>query len=280
VSDINFLKGHGTQNDFVVLPDPDGTLKLTDTVISALCDRQRGLGADGILRVVTTAALAREEDVPADAVDTTWFMDYRNADGSRAEMCGNGVRVFARYLWEAGLVIEREFVIGTRAGRRAVLIHDDLTVTVHMGKATVLGESATEIVGHHVPGLGVDLGNPHLAVLLDEPIADLDLLADFPIDARMFPHGVNIEFLNPVSATEVAMRVKERGVGETRSCGTGTVAAAKAYLRSQGKETGSVAVQVPGGTVQVTIEEEAATLTGPAEFVASGVVSRSWWDAQ
>src|SRR4051812_8924857 len=114
---LRYVKGHGTANDFVVLPDPDGDLDLTPGLVRALCDRRRGLGADGVLRVVR-ADVARG-DLAAAATDdpeARWFMDYRNADGSVAEMCGNGIRVFARYLVEAGFAQPGSLRIVTRDG--------------------------------------------------------------------------------------------------------------------------------------------------------------------
>src|SRR5690348_822143 len=120
---MRFSKGHGTENDFVVLPDPDGTLDLTPARVAALCDRRRGIGADGVLRVVRWAALGTgtgSDPEPVPGVE--WFMDYRNADGSIAEMCGNGVRVFARYLEHAGWLPGAETAVGTRAGVRTVRV--------------------------------------------------------------------------------------------------------------------------------------------------------------
>lgn len=107
---MRFVKGHGTENDFVILPDPDGALDLTGPMVAALCDRRAGIGGDGVLRVVRTKAVA---GLPGDA---EWFMDYRNVDGSIAEMCGNGARVFARYLVDSGLAAPGEFDIATRGG--------------------------------------------------------------------------------------------------------------------------------------------------------------------
>ena len=98
--ELTYLKGHGTENDFLVLPDLDGTLTLTPELVARLCDRRAGLGADGVLRVVPSEL---EPEAAGSAEQARWFMDYRNADGSIAEMCGNGVRVYARYLVEAGL---------------------------------------------------------------------------------------------------------------------------------------------------------------------------------
>ncbi|SES48624.1 diaminopimelate epimerase [Actinokineospora terrae] len=271
---IAFLKGHGTENDFVLLPDPDGELDLTAGRVRALCDRQRGLGADGVLRVVRAKAL---DDAPAGIDGDAWFMDYRNADGSVAEMCGNGVRVFARYLSDAGLVDGPEFPVWSRAGVRPATVHPDGTVTVDMGRIRVLGQSTTTVNGSTHTGLGVDVGNPHLVSVVDS-VAELDLTTQPAFDHEFFPRGVNLEFIEVVGSAEIRMRVHERGVGETRSCGTGTVAAAVAALAARRLTTGAVTVHIPGGTVTVTITDDTSTLTGPAVFVAEGTLTESWWD--
>ncbi|MBW4722269.1 diaminopimelate epimerase [Saccharothrix obliqua] len=263
---VEFLKGHGTENDFVVLPDPDGVLDLTEERVRALCDRQRGLGADGVLRVV------RPDFGP-------WFMDYRNADGSIAEMCGNGVRVFARYLVEAELAPLGEFTIGTRAGQRDVVVHDDGTVTVGMGRASVTGTSTAVVGGAEFGGVAVDVGNPHLACVTETPVAALDLRDQPGYDPAVFPNGVNVEFVNVLGDGALRMRVHERGVGETRSCGTGTVATVAAWLHGTGRRTGKATVDVLGGRVTVVVEEDGATLTGPAVLLARGELDQAWWDA-
>ena len=281
---MEFLKGHGTQNDFVLLPDVDGTLELTQARVRALCDRQRGIGADGVLRVVPAARVPGLESYGSLAGhDVEWFMDYRNADGSIAEMCGNGVRVFVRYLVEAGLAKPGEFSIATRAGARrvAVAANDSAgTVAVEMGSARVFGESTATVEGRVLPGLAVDVGNPHLVCPLDS--TDLDLAAlDLSVapghDPVVFPNGVNVEFTRSLGDNELRMRVHERGVGETRSCGTGTVAAVAAALHRAGRTTAEVAVHIPGGTVVVAIDNGEATLTGPAVLVAHGELSAQWW---
>ncbi|MBB5156269.1 diaminopimelate epimerase [Saccharopolyspora phatthalungensis] len=269
-----FVKGHGTQNDFVILPDPDGALILTDERVQALCDRRRGLGADGVLRVIRAGAL---KDAPADVPADVWFMDYRNADGSIAEMCGNGVRVFARYLVEAGLAAPGELPVGTRAGVRPVRTHDDGQVTVDMGPAKVFAESTTSVSGHSFAGVAVDVGNPHLACVSDVEIEGLDLTAAPPHDHHLFPNGVNVEFVQPLGGDHVRMRVHERGVGETRSCGTGTVAATVAALCAAGADTGRRVVHIPGGTVEVAVAATSSTLTGPAVLVARGHLDPAWW---
>ena len=264
-----YVKGHGTQNDFVVLPDPEGMLDLTAERVAALCDRRRGLGADGVLRVVRSRALGLD--------GPEWFMDYRNADGSIAEMCGNGVRVFARYLqldgWAGGEV-------GTRAGVKDVTFDGD-RVSVEMGPARVFGESVARVGGREFAGIAVDVGNPHLACVTTADIGALDLTAAPWRDESLFPHGANVEFIAPAAAEPVPMRVHERGVGETRSCGTGTVAAALASLRAAGRTDGRLAVDTPGGRLEVTVRSggESTALHGPAVLVAHGELDGDWWES-
>ncbi|MGM1065352.1 diaminopimelate epimerase [Saccharothrix sp. Mg75] len=264
---VEFLKGHGTENDFVVLPDPDGALDLTEERVRALCDRRRGLGADGVLRVV------RPDFGP-------WFMDYRNGDGSIAEMCGNGVRVFVRYLVDAGLAPGgEEFTIGTRSGERRVVAHEDGTVTNDMGRVLVTGTGTATVGGSAFGGVAVDVGNPHLACVTEVPVGELDLGVPPGHDPVLFPHGVNVEFVNVLGDGALRMRVHERGVGETRSCGTGTVAAVASWLYGTGQRTGKATVDVPGGQLAVVIEEDGSTLTGPAVLLARGELDQAWWDS-
>lgn len=283
---MRFAKGHGTQNDFVVLPDLDAALALTPDAVATLCDRRRGLGADGVLRVTTAGAAAAAgvfAALPEGVSAQDWYMDYRNADGSVAQMCGNGVRVFAHYLRASGLESRDEFVVGSLAGARPVVVHgfsaDDPTraeVTVDMGKANRLGAGSAVVGGQTFTGLGVDVGNPHLACVTDlspAALAALDVGAPVSFDTAQFPDGVNVEILTSLADGSVDMRVHERGVGETRSCGTGTVAAALAALADAGEETGAVTVRVPGGEVSVTITEATSYLRGPSMLVARGEYS-------
>lgn len=281
---LSFAKGHGTGNDFVILSDPEAATPISAEQVAWLCDRRRGIGGDGILRVVRSGALldAGEIDSLPEGVERDmWFMDYRNADGSLAEMCGNGVRVFAHWLCTREGVTERSFHIGTRAGVRTVSVHaaDELRaeVTVGMGTPEVLGLSTCFIGGQGYAGLGVDMGNPHLACVIPgltpERLAGLALGSPATIDTDFFPEGVNIEILTELDAEDaVHMRVIERGVGETLSCGTGTVAAARAALADAGREHGSVTVNVPGGQVTVGIEGDNSTLRGPSVILAEGTV--------
>lgn len=285
-----FAKGHGTENDFVLLRDLDAKLSLTPAAVAALCDRRRGLGADGVLRV-TTAGAAHAAGVlgrlPDGVGAADWYMDYRNADGSTAQMCGNGVRVFAHYLRAAGLENRDEFVIGSLAGPRPVTLHHaDVThadVTVEMGKANETGLGEAIVGGRPFAGLAIDVGNPHLACvdadLTVEELAALDVGAPVSFDRDQFPQGVNVEILTAPHSGAVSMRVHERGVGETRSCGTGTVAAAAAALAYAGATTGRLTVRVPGGEVVVTVTEATSYLRGPSVLVARGELSKEWWRA-
>ncbi|MCV7379718.1 diaminopimelate epimerase [Mycobacterium alsense] len=290
-----FAKGHGTQNDFVLLPDLDAELTLTAARVAALCDRRRGLGADGVLRITTARAAQRVgvlDRLPDGVGVSDWYMDYRNADGSTAQMCGNGARVFAHYLRATGLESRDEFVVGSLAGARPVTLHHagdtDADVTVDMGKANRVGSGQAVVGGRRFTGLAVDVGNPHLACvdprLSAEQLAALDVGAPVEFDHAQFPHGVNVEVLtSPAWGSDggaVRMRVHERGVGETRSCGTGTVAAAVAALADAGADTGTLAVSVPGGDVVVTITDATSYLRGPSVLVARGEISEEWWRAQ
>jgi diaminopimelate epimerase len=267
---IEFLKGHGTENDFVLIPDPDGGLELSPLQVSALCDRRSGIGADGLLLI----APGRDGH--------GYFMDYRNADGSLAEMCGNGARVFAKFLYDAGWVSPGPFRFETRGGTREAQMTAEGLIRIEMGPVAVGGAGTTSarlLDGgwREFTGVAVDVGNPHLVVMPDIPLADFDLTVAPLFDAAQFPTGVNIEFVTVVSDDEVRMRVFERGVGETRSCGTGTVAAAAAHLSAAGRSTGAVEVSVPGGVVYVDIESDTSALTGPAVIVGAGWIDPEWW---
>ena len=290
---IAFVKGHGTENDFVIVTDAGAALDLTESLVAALCDRRAGVGGDGLLRVARAGALVeagvldalphagRPDEVRAD----DWFMDYRNADGSIAEMCGNGVRVFAHHLFASGLTEEMSALrVGTRAGGKVVSLDDvagnRATVSVDMGAPVVLGAATAFLGAGRYAGVGVDMGNPHLACVLPgldpDGLARLDLAGVPEVGAEMFPAGVNLEVVTPLAQSgAIHMRVIERGVGETRSCGTGTVAAAVAALADAGRGTGTVDVHVPGGTVTVEVNEETSILTGPSVLVARGEIDVS-----
>ena len=267
-----WLKGHGTENDFVLLPDADGSLHgaLEPEFVAALCHRRRGIGADGVLRVIRANSL-RAIDASIPVTDAEWFMDYRNADGSTSEMCGNGIRVFARYLIEAGLA-DNPITIGTRAGDRVVAANGDGTYSATMGSADIRGTSKVRANGRAWEAQDIRMGNPH-AVAFVEDLADAGSLTEAPEhDPEVYPEGVNVEFVVRQAAGHLAMRVHERGSGETRSCGTGACAAAVAAMIADGAERpDSYVVEVPGGTLGVTWQADGElVLSGPAEIVASG----------
>jgi diaminopimelate epimerase len=264
---MRFLKGHGTENDFVILPDLEDETELSAALVAKICDRRAGIGADGVLRVARTK---ESHEVAHLAATAEWFMDYRNADGSVAEMCGNGVRVFARYLIDAGLTEATEFALATRGGLRTIRVEPNGDITADMGKPVVDGESVASVGGQEYTGIRVDMGNPHLACAIGDPVVQLDLNHQPGFDTGVFPTGVNIELFNPVGVSRAVMRVFERGSGETRSCGTGAVATAVAAAHLSGDTTGTWTIEVPGGTLTVILDAETSYLSGPAAIVASG----------
>jgi diaminopimelate epimerase len=276
-----FVKGHGTENDFVLLPDGAGTLELDAKTVAALCDRRAGVGGDGVLRAVLCA---NEPEAAAMAGEAAWFMDYRNADGSIAEMCGNGARVFARYLVDAGLVPPGELIFGTRAGLVRAYAERTGPVRVTIGPydlpATEAFTVAVEDRPHAWPGVRVLMPNPH-AVVTVATITDAGSLRAPPsVDPETtFVEGVNVEFVMPVADRHIAMRVFERGVGETRSCGTGVAAAAVARALADGALPGpegasvTYVVDVPGGRLEAAVRpDRMVDLIGPAVLVAEGTV--------
>lgn len=266
---LAFAKGHGTLNDFVCLSDPDGALTLTDDQLRFLCDRRAGIGGDGTLRVV------RARHVPGfEQFGDAWFMDYRNADASIAEMCGNGLRVFLRYLQTEGLIEDAPVDIVTRAGVRRGEFLPDGAIRVSMGLPVLAPEPVTVTAGgRRFSAAVIDVGNPHAAVVLAPGELDgIDLTTEPGYPEHVFPLRANVEFVEPVGAHHVRMRVWERGVGETFSCGTGTVAAAVAAAAAAGERTGSWRVDPPGGSLLVELTAEQAHLTGPAVIVARGKV--------
>ena len=280
-----FTKGHGTENDFVLLPDVDAHLDLDADLARRLADRHAGIGGDGVIRVVPTAAAA-DEAVRAMADRAPWFMDYRNADGSVAEMCGNGTRVFAAYLRREGLEATDEFEIATRAGIKGIRIEGEVIAT-NMGPWRLVDparagsdgfDSLVHLHGWAEPwsALSVDMGNPHTVVALPEGV-DLDSLdlLHAPEVRPTPPHGTNVELVRVVGERHIAMRVHERGVGETRSCGTGVCAAALAtsFWAGHPEPTSDWTVDVPGGRLRVrALPDHEVELAGPAALVADGTV--------
>jgi diaminopimelate epimerase len=273
---VLFTKGHGIGNDFVILADPDGTLELTPALVAALCHRRFGIGADGVLRVVRSA---RHPDAAEYAVDAEWFMDYWNSDGSLAEMCGNGVRVYARYLLTNGLATAgpEGLPIATRAGVVVAFV-DGPDIRVRMRDPRVYAASTANVGPLTFPGVAVDCGNPHLVCALHDGVVlgSLDLSNAPGYDPGLFPEGVNVEFVEPAAPVDgadlhVAMRVYERGSTETLACGSGALAVGAVALRDAGLASAVVAVDLPGGRLTVTHDAAGAWwLSGPAVLVATG----------
>jgi diaminopimelate epimerase len=325
---MRFAKGHGTGNDFIVVPDPAGEIELTPELVRRLCDRRTGLGADGVLRIAPaakigeTAAVAAARASPASAKaqvsaesatavpppaafpSPQWFMDYRNADGSVAEMCGNGIRVFTRYLIDAGLAAGPVVAVATRSGDKLVSEQPGGQLSVNMGPAVTGAASWAVVAGRKFRGVCVSVGNPHLACEVIEPVAELDLTEPPEAEPGRFPDGVNVELFRLTGRRAMELRVYERGSGLTMSCGTGAVAAVAAAAAmavpaaSSGASDGMATDQasqdtsgawepaaagsapwtvgVPGGRLQVSLSAAGAVLTGPAVIVAEGIIAPGW----
>ena len=290
---IAFLKGHGTENDFVIVPDPENAIDLPPTAVAALCDRRAGIGGDGLLHVVRSAAHPEAQHM---ADEAEWFMDYRNGDGSIAEMCGNGVRVFAHYLQRAGYVGEGDLAVATRGGVKSVHIAKAASnsgsvagdITVGMGRARLPEGDVTVSVGERSwPARNVNMGNPHAVAFVDDLAHAGTLYSPPPFSpASAYPDGVNVEFVVDRGPRHVALRVHERGAGETRSCGTGACAVAVAAARRDGADpavTGNPAtytVDVPGGTLVITEQPDGEIeMTGPAVIVAEGEIASEWLES-
>ncbi|HEX6684727.1 MAG TPA: diaminopimelate epimerase [Candidatus Limnocylindrales bacterium] len=245
---MRFTKGHGTGNDFILL---DESVELNRDFVVAVCDRRFGIGADGVLRV------AREGEL--------FFMDFWNSDGSIGEMCGNGLRVFVRYLFANGLAEGDSVRVLTRAGIRTAYLDGD-DIRVDMDPPRILGRSWASVSGVRYEGLAVSMGNPHLVCDV-EGVAPLDLSVQPEFDKEFFPDGVNVEFSQRLGDRHVRMRVYERGARETMSCGTGAVACGVALLDGR---PGEVTVDVPGGRLKVSVDEQTSWLTGPAVLTFTG----------
>ncbi|MFI8519104.1 diaminopimelate epimerase [Streptomyces sp. NPDC085481] len=282
ISPLTFLKGHGTENDFVIVPDADNAVELLPAAVARLCDRRAGIGGDGVLHVVRSAAHPEARHM---AEEAEWFMDYRNADGSVAEMCGNGVRVFARYLQHAGHVTAGEVTVATRGGVKRVHLDKDGSVTVGMGKARLPEAAVTVTVdGRSWPARNVNMGNPHAVAFVDSLDHAGNLFTEPPYEpAGVYPDGVNIEFVADRGPRHVAMRVHERGAAETRSCGTGACAVAVATARRDGADPAvsghpvTYTVDVLGGTLVITEHPDGEIeMTGPAVIVAEGTIDPAW----
>lgn len=270
---MQFVKVHGAGNDFVLLPDLDDALHVDAALTRRLCTPHTGLGADGVIRLA-----------PARTSDCDVFMDYRNADGSVAEMCGNGVRCVAKYVWDRGLVTAEQVRVDTRGGAKVVEVaarHPDgriAAATVDMGVAR-LGEVERDVPTVGVRLTSVDMGNPHAVYhttdIAGTPLAriagQLNALADFPA-------GVNVEAIQVDGRSRLRGRVHERGVGETLASGTGVSAMAVAAVAA-GSVDSPVTVTVPGGELDVAVTGGRVFVTGPAVEVAHGTLDDAWLTA-
>ena len=274
MTEYPFVKGHGTENDFVLVPDANGKQELTPGQVALLCDRRAGIGGDGVIRVVRTDATDDPAAVSARG-EATWFMDYRNADGSLSEMCGNGIRVLGHFLVTHADVDPRNpLPIATRAGVKTLTFDAD-TITVDMGTPDLRGDTRVTVGDRELAGKRVSMGNPH-AVVFVEDLAEAGELREQPgYDAAHYPDGVNVEFVVRRGEHHIALRVHERGSGETRSCGTGACAAMVAAAAADESDRGTpYTVDLPGGTLTIVwTADDRILMTGPAVLTAEGVTN-------
>ncbi len=247
---MEFVKMEGLGNDFVVIesdraPEPDD--------IRRWCDRRRGVGADGVLRVTPTGG------------ETAIRMEYWNADGSAAEMCGNGLRCAARYGYDQGWALSTSFAVHTPVGVNRAEIVGPGVVRVELGTFSVGGEVSVAGAGFRC----ASVGNPHAVTFVADPAAaPVDTLGPQVETDPQFPDGTNVEFAS-VTAAGLRLRVWERGVGETAACGTGA-AAAVAVAHAAGRAGPVATVELPGGELRVELEGDRAWITGPASYVYRG----------
>lgn len=285
-------KAHATGNDFVVYLDEDGTHEPTADEVRFLCDRHFGIGGDGLIRLAHPQVVSdvnERQIADCAAGDADWFMDYRNADGSLAEMCGNGTRAITLFAQRQGIADQpggKPFRLGTRAGVKVLTSLGDVSglgkdvFQVEMGawkrgdvdgyEVTIPGTSGS------ARGTFVDMGNPHVVAVLEDAFAslpnveDLDLVTK-PVVAPEIPSDQNVEFVRideqseGDDAGEATMRVNERGCGETLSCGTGLCATAITLRAKTGIDHWTITVR--GGTLRVDVTDEDVKLTGSATIV-------------
>jgi diaminopimelate epimerase len=285
VDEIPFGKYNGTGNDFVMIADLDGRYELDGELIAAICDRHRGVGADGLIRVT-------------EADDGDFFMDYYNADGNVSQMCGNGIRCLSKLVFERGFTDKRDLTISTRAGLKYVtlLVKDGVVgaVTVDMGKPSfrrgdlpMQGDpdssfvaEPVELDGRSYKGTAVSMGNPHLVLFVDVDPRDIDVAG---IGSRLehdprFPERTNVEFV-ATSGNGLSVRVWERGVGETMACGTGACASLVA-AHMAGLVPARADVTFPGGTLDIDWrrdQDEHVFMTGGVERTFEGVLEPAWF---
>lgn len=269
---VTLTKHHGCENDFLVIVDSTGVRPLDPSFVVAVCDRHRGVGADGVIRVTGP------ESERATQAGTDLAMELRNADGSLAEMSGNGIRALAQAAVRASLVdpTRTSFTVATDGGVRTLEFsggdHPGRDwASVDMGVAAV---GVTRTVGpHEWPATEVDVGNPHLVVLVDDP-SSVDVAGLGAALQAEYPAGINVEFVSlEPSARRIVLRVFERGAGETRACGTGSCAAVAA-AQAWGLHASEVEVVNPGGPVVVSTTDQSGgvRLAGPVVFVGEVTV--------
>jgi diaminopimelate epimerase len=279
---IDFQKMHGTLNDFVVFHDLDGNVALSAEQAARICDRRGGVGADGVIVVRSSS-------------EADFFMDYVNADGSLAEMCGNGIRCLAKYVYDNGLTNKTNLQVQTRAGIKMLELMPGPngkidSVRVDMGEpifspekipakidqaAAPILDYALEVEGRTFSAAILSMGNPHCVIVVDEDPDPLPRLYGPAIETHpLFPAKTNVEFIRIVDRTRIVMRVWERGSGETFSCGTGACAAAVAACLKE-LVNSKATVELLGGELDIDWKGNCfpVFMTGTSLLVFNGAIT-------
>ncbi len=265
---MHLSKHHGLGNDFLVVLDArhEGALAIDGVLAARLCDRRRGIGADGLIH-----GAAPDADDAVSGIDVV--MHLFNSDGSRAEISGNGIRCLAQAVARERGESDTMVVAATDRGVRTLTVtptDDPATcrVRVDMGMPRP-GPPVPPLVEDSLHGLHgtVDMGNPHLVVVVDDPAA-IDLATEGAWIEAQFPGGVNVEYIAVSDdRSTIELRVWERGAGITEACGSGACAAAH-LTHGWGLTGAHVRVAMPGGTADVELDDTTATLIGPSVLVA------------
>ena len=262
---LPFEKMHGTGNDFVLLERRNLPSGVDDKALAKLiCSRKYSVGADGIIII---------DFSPVKDVDFKW--NYYNSDGSEAEMCGNGMRCFAKYVYERGFTDSNSFSVLTKAGIIIPTHEEDGTITVIMGKLRLVGPvlQKLSVNSKEIEYTFVEVGNPHFVCINDNEIGDELFFNLGPkIEKhKIFPSGINAEFVKIVNRSEIKVRVWERGVGPTLACGTGACASVVG-ANTRGLCNRTVKVHLPGGVLNIRWDERSENiyLNGTATFVYIG----------
>ena len=280
-----FVKYHGTGNDFIILDGMERGVFISPGEVKALCRRHTGIGADGVIFACTSSG----------GMDVA--MRIFNADGSEAEMCGNGIRCLAKFAYERMGIRKEKMMIETAAGVKPLRLTlvDDLVeeVEVEMGLPEFLSKDLPDAGdpsrpgevtismedGEHISAVCLSMGNPHCVIFVENAAhAPVDSMGPLIERHKSFPNRTNVGFAQITEGGNIVLRVWERGVGETQACGTGACAAAVAALHT-GKAVSPMEIRLTGGALKIRIDDFGHVhMTGPAVEVFDGELNPVWWE--